>query len=116
MEQTFGDRVRILRKRRGMTQADLASALGVTVQTIVRYEGLKKAEELRPGRVEQIAQALGTEPPDLIGSWEDGEEEIRVLTRGLRNMDPAQREKLIGMMMPLIREYQLREEGAHGGL
>ena len=110
MTQTFGERLRILRKRRGMTQADLARLLGVTVQTVVRYEGLR-TEDLRPAKVEAIASALDVDPRDLAGWPEDAAgDEVEILARGLRNMDPGQRERLIQMMMPLIREYQTREE------
>ena len=99
MEQIFGERLRMIRKRRGMTQADLARALGVTVQTVVRYESLR-LEEIRPGRLAAIAGALDVDVKELTGAPEEhGEEEIRMLTRGLRNMDPSQRENLIRLMI-----------------
>ena len=115
MEQTFGERLRMIRKRRGMTQADLARALGITVQTVVRYEGLLRAEEVRPGRLAEIAAALGVQERELTGETESrGEEEIQVLTRGLRNMDPAQRDNLIRLMMPLVLQYQYKEDAEDG--
>ena len=115
MEQIFGERLRILRKRRGMTQGDLAQALGVTVQTVVRYESLR-LEEIRPGKLEAIAQALHVSVPELTGKSdeESGEREIQVLTRGLRNMDPEQRENLIRLMMPLVMQFQKEESDAGG--
>lgn len=116
MEQTFGERLRILRKRRGMTQGDLAQALGVSVQTMVRYESLS-LEEIRPARVKKIADALGVDVSELTGAdpgTEEGEESIRILTRGLRSMDPDQRDRLIRMMMPIVREYQMMGTSAGG--
>ncbi|MBQ9210517.1 MAG: helix-turn-helix transcriptional regulator [Clostridia bacterium] len=114
MEQIFGDRLRMIRKRRGMTQSALAQALGVTVQTVVRYESLR-LEELRPGRLEAIAAALDVSPQELSGAgWDPVEDEIQVLTRGLRNMDPAQRENLIQLMMPFVLQYQKKEAVDHG--
>ena len=111
MEQTFGERLRMLRKRRGLTQGDLAEALGVTVQTVVRYESLR-LEEMRPGRLKAIAEALGVEMAELTGEAESpAEAEIRTLTRGLRNMDPEQRDNLIRLMMPLVMQYQKGEAG-----
>ena len=106
MDQIFGDRLRMVRKRRGMTQGDLAAALGVTVQTVVRYESLR-LEEIRPAKLKTIADALGVTVEELTGEAEDPE--IRLLTRGLKNMDPAQRENLIRLMMPLVMQYQKRE-------
>ena len=109
MEQTFGERLQILRKRRGMTQGDLAEALGVTVQTVVRYEGLR-LEDMKPGKLAAIARALEVDIRELTGEPPEAEEDIRLLTRGLRNMEPAQRESLIRMMMPLVEKYQIQGE------
>lgn len=113
VEQTFGERLRMLRKRKGMTQADLARALGVTVQTVVRYEGLR-LEEVRPARLEAVARALGVDPRELTGEkaetapggTEADDAGIQVLARGLRNMEPERRESLIRLIMPLVEQYQ----------
>ena len=107
MEQQFGDRLRMLRRRRGMTQGDLARALGCTVQTVVRYEGLR-IEEVRPAKLKAIAGALGVEPWELTGE-EPVDEEINTLTRGLKRMDPEQRANLIRMVMPYVMQCQRPE-------
>ena len=65
-DQTFGERLRILRKRKGMTQTDLAKAVGLTVQTVVRYEGLG-IEDVKRDRVRAFARALGLEVWELTG-------------------------------------------------
>lgn len=104
MEQTFGERLRMIRRRRGMTQADLAKAMGITVQTVVRYEGLG-LEEVRPARLKAFADALGVGTEELTGEF-SGEEDIQSLTRGLRNMDPEKRAGLIRLMMPFILQHQ----------
>ena len=112
MEQTFGERLRTIRKRRGMTQSDLAQALGVTVQTVVRYESLPK--EVKPARLEALAEALGVEVWELTGGEDAGETEISALTRGLRSMDSESRKKLISLMMPFIEQYQRKGAGGDG--
>jgi transcriptional regulator with XRE-family HTH domain len=114
MEQDFGERLRMLRRRRGMTQVDLARAVGITVQTVVRYESLHSHEELRPARLKALAGALDVDTAELAGEGAPEDEEIAVLTRGLRRMDPARRENLIALMMPLIEQYR-REEDEDGG-
>lgn len=106
MEQNFGELLRMLRRRRGMTQGDLARALGITVQTVVRYESLPSSAGLRPARLKEIADVLGVSVPQLSGAAPEEEEEIAVLARGLRRMDPARRESLISLMMPFILQYQ----------
>ena len=117
MEQTFGERLRMLRKRKGMTQGDLARALGVTVQTVVRYEGLR-LEEIRPARVEALVRILGVDSRELTGEsglpGDPGEEEIQVLARGLRSMDPRRREDLIRLIMPLVEQYRMEEVDPDG--
>ena len=109
-DQTFGERLRILRKRRGMTQTDLAKALGITVQTVVRYEGLELGE-VRPERLKAFSEALGVEEWELTGEPNEdaaaAEEDIRILTRGLRGMEPERRRQLIDLMMPLVEEYRM---------
>lgn len=67
--------IRAMRKRAGMTQADLAAAMGVNLSTIGNWE-----REITIPDVEQIwncAVALGCTPNDLLG-WEprEGMEEM----------------------------------------
>ena len=53
----FGQRVQILRERRGMTQAQLADLIGVSPHTLRKIEnGQQKAPDLE--RVMLIAEAL----------------------------------------------------------
>jgi transcriptional regulator with XRE-family HTH domain len=51
------DDLRALRKRLGMTQAQLAEALGLTVGTISNYEGARGPYEI-PRVVELACEAL----------------------------------------------------------
>lgn len=52
------------RKRAGITQAELASKLGVERSTIAKWE--TKQANPRVGRLAEIAQALGCEIVDLL--------------------------------------------------
>ncbi len=114
MEQTFGERVRFIRRRRGMTQTDLARALGCTVQTVVRYEGLR-LEEVKPAKVKEIAAALKVDESELTGARPDeGEEQINILTRGLRRMSPEQRESVVKLVMAFMDNQQLLPEEDDG--
>ena len=114
MEQTFGERVRFIRRRRGMTQADLARALGCTVQTVVRYEGLR-LEEVKPAKVKEIAAALKVDEAELTGGAPDEEErQINILTRGLRKMSPEQRESVVKLVMAFMDAHQLMPDEEDG--
>lgn len=55
----IGDRVRALRKRKALTQAELAEAAGVSTDTIVKLENAR--HEPRPPTVRKLADALGVE-------------------------------------------------------
>nr|DAW08523.1 MAG TPA: helix-turn-helix domain protein [Caudoviricetes sp.] len=66
---TLGERIRHLRKARGMTQQELAEKLHTTKQTIGKYEqGI--VTNLPLSRIDELAQALSTTPAYLMG-WED---------------------------------------------
>ena len=66
---TLGERIRSLRKARGMTQQELADKLHTTKQTIGKYEqGI--VTNLPLSRISELAQALSTTPAYLMG-WED---------------------------------------------
>ena len=69
MKMTLGERIRSLRKARGMTQQELADKLHTTKQTIGKYEqGI--VTNLPLSRISELAQALSTTPAYLMG-WED---------------------------------------------
>lgn len=52
----IGDRVRVLRKRKALTQAELAQAAGLSTDTLVKLENAR--HEPRPGTVRKLAKAL----------------------------------------------------------
>jgi len=61
----FGLRMRGLREERGMTQAALAQKLGVSKETIYRYENNLQDPSLE--RVKQLALILHTSLDYLVG-------------------------------------------------
>jgi transcriptional regulator with XRE-family HTH domain len=63
--QTMGDRLEQARKRRVMSQEELATAAGVPVVTISRIEN-GHTEAPRPSTTRKLAAALGVEPAWLV--------------------------------------------------
>lgn len=61
----FGNRIRMYRGYRDMTQGELAEKVGVNITTIVKYED----GSMVPGadKVFAIADALGCTPSELMG-------------------------------------------------
>lgn len=63
------NKLKELRKTRGITLDELAAAIGTSKQTIHRYEN-GVISNIPPKKVERLAEALGTTPGDLMG-WEE---------------------------------------------
>ena len=67
--QALGERVLLLRRRRGWSQNELARQAGVDTMVISRLErGDKKRLEIVP--LVRLATALGVSPNDLL-AWEE---------------------------------------------
>jgi transcriptional regulator with XRE-family HTH domain len=62
--QEIGKRLRELREQAGKTQADLAYESGVSLSTVVRYEGGDSGMKLLP--LDALAQELGVKVHDLM--------------------------------------------------
>ena len=65
----IGDRLKALRRRRGLTQAEFAQLLGVTKETVYRYE--HGAQEPSLSRLASIAKCLDTSTDCLLGIRDD---------------------------------------------
>jgi transcriptional regulator with XRE-family HTH domain len=57
--------VRRFRMARGLSQAELGDAVGVTFQQIQKYERAKNA--IAPGRLRQMCAVLGVAPAEMFG-------------------------------------------------
>lgn len=64
-----GERIRDIRRKRGLTQEQLAEKLGVKKQTIFKYENGVIAN-IPPDRILAIANLLSVSPSYLMG-WDD---------------------------------------------
>jgi transcriptional regulator with XRE-family HTH domain len=60
----IGDRLRHLRKRKLLTQEQLADRSGVGIATIVRVE--RNQVEPRGSTIRKLAEALNVEPEELV--------------------------------------------------
>ena len=60
----IGDRLRDLRKRKLLTQEDLAERSGVGIATIVRVE--RNQVEPRGSTIRKLARALEVDPAELV--------------------------------------------------
>ena len=76
MSDNFGNRLRALRKKSGLTQEQLADSTGFSLMTIRRWEWGERSP--RVDDIKALAKALGVSeadllndsPPDHSGGWE----------------------------------------------
>ncbi len=91
LQEVFAENVKNRRKRKAMTQAELASAIGVSTSFITEIETVRKAPSFTT--IEKIANALDTPAWTLFSTYsdkvkdkkEDGDEITRVLLKNKIN-------------------------------
>jgi len=64
--QTVGQRLEAARRRRVMTQAEVAQAAGVSLVTVSRLENDIGSASPRPITVRRVAEAVGVDPAWLM--------------------------------------------------
>ena len=67
----LSERIKILRKKRGLSLEQVADIIGTSRQTVHRYE-TGAISNIPHEKIELLAQALGTTPQSLMG-WEEKE-------------------------------------------
>ena len=86
---TLGEKITILRKRKQMTQQDLADKLNTTKQTIGKYEnGI--VTNLPLNRIYELAAALDCEPGYLTGWLENPQ-----IEKGSTELSDASQDELL---------------------
>ena len=65
---TIGERIKNARIKRGFSQVELADKVGISKQTLYKYEH-NIVTNIPSDKIEAIAKVLGTEPPILMG-WD----------------------------------------------
>lgn len=76
-----GERIRDLRKAKGITQIEMARLLSTTKQTISKYEkGI--VTNIPSDRVEALAKILDT-TPEYILAWDEKETKKPIISDGL---------------------------------
>ncbi len=63
---TIGQRLEAARRRRVMTQAEVAQAAGVSLITVTRLENDSGGGSPRPTTIRRVAEAVGVDPAWLM--------------------------------------------------
>lgn len=118
-KETVGDRIRQLRKARGLTQTELGEAVGVTQRVVTYYEN--EGGTLAPELLLKFAQALGVSPNDILGrprgagSLDSALPDNLRLWRKLKQVEtlpPPERRQIIQLIDALVERNSLKREKA----
>lgn len=111
-ETAFGKRLREIRKRRGMTQSELAAKLGLQQSMIAQYErGYIRLNAA--GLIVRLVEALDTTPNELLGADALQTESVirnRALLRRLRHVDrlpQADQKALVRFLDALLARHKV---------
>lgn len=105
----LAEQVRLLRVQAGMTQAELASRAGVTVETVARLERVLRGRSSANSNpsletLARLGSALGVEVSELLsgpGKPRPRDDRLFVV---LRSATPATRRRVLRVAEALIRE------------
>lgn len=107
----IGDRVRLLREKKGMTQEELATQLGYKSKSSVTH--IERGRDIPRSMVVKLADILNTTPAYLMG-WDENKSEIPLISveniikrsrieSGLSQKELAEK---IGKSLSLVQKYE----------
>ena len=104
---TFAEKLRMLRKRKGYTQQELAEIIGVTSRTLINYE-MGKCCPKQTELYMKLASVFSVDMEDLITDTDCVPDKVE----GVENAESAAKEmrKLIAKMNGLFAGGQLSED------
>lgn len=116
-KKEIGERIRLYRKSRNMSQARLAEIIGKSTGAIGMYECGKREPDL--DTIEALADAFNVSMRDLIPAAEETAEivsvatkatvpitsEARILSAGVDKMPEEERKKLLQMVELMFDKY-----------
>ena len=121
MDRTIGAKIRMRRSELGMTQTDLAKAIGVTFQQVQKYEN--GTNRVGGSRMAGVAKALevpvsyffdqtAAETEAGSGSLLNTRGAVSLLRAYAAIKEQSQRAALVNLARALVGEAPLQEDGA----
>lgn len=114
----LGERIQALRKSRRLTQAALGTLMGVTAAAVYKWEQNIAVPELPI--LKQLAQLFGVTLDELVADAalppqdEQTTANIAVMARALRQLTPAEQEKLLAVGRTLFQQAFGADDSSHG--
>ena len=107
----FKTTLKQLRKKAGLTQAELAVAIGTSQAAVANYESGSKAPEL--AKLPAIAKALGVAVAELFEEGQTGQQAAKA--RGNPNRRTVKLQKAFEKLKPVEQQFVLKQiEGLAG--
>ena len=120
---TTGEKIKQLRKERGMTQEELGNLIGVQKAAINKYE-TGVVVNLKQATIAALAEALHVSPVELLSPELSDEEkkwsayvqgridspvpqtsEARILARGIDRLPPEEREQALAVVRAMFHQH-----------
>lgn len=103
MDQTIGAEIKTRRAAAGLTQAQLASALGVIFQQVQKYE--RGTNRVSAATLLKVAEFLGCSVADLYGDPDPGRtaESERTILKIWQQLHDPQREAVVMMLRAFVQ-------------
>ena len=114
---SFGEKVRVKRAEKGLSQTELAKRAGLTQATISRIES-GEVTQLRSASLRHLARVLGVTTDFLIGKknrmgFEDtlaADDTAKVIFRGYEKLSEERRKQIRDFVEFLIRQDKAKAE------
>lgn len=91
---TIFERIKTLRKEKGLTQTDLAKAIGYKDKSVISH--IERGEQnLYQDKIKAIADALGVSPGYLINGYDEKDEKLNKLVDIYNQLSDENKNKLI---------------------
>ena len=107
---TTGEKIKDLRRKRGMTQLQLADRVGVSAQVISNLERSYTSDRTKPEVLVAIAETLSTSVDYLIGSRTSDQtlftNEEKELLQTFRKLKPYQQALILTLLKDLTQQDQ----------
>ena len=106
---TTGEKIKMLRKERGLTQEELGNMIGVQKAAINKYEtGI--VDDFKQSTIHALAKALHVSPIELLMPEDNNSDqpqtfEARIISGGIDRMPKERREQALKILQVAFSEY-----------
>jgi transcriptional regulator with XRE-family HTH domain len=104
-----GDRLRATREKRGMTQGELASKLGVSPVTVTLWENRKHRRQIGTKYLRKVAEALEIPVSELLGEQEAKPPQTGSSPVVARDLAETQLLRMFRLMPEELKLFQLAQ-------